>query len=255
MAVLEPKASSEVREYLFDWGPFLGDDTIATSEVTVSGITLDSDTNDTTTATYWLSGGTDGSVARVTNTITTAGGRTETEVHSIAIRNAAEPVSLSVAKQHLRVLSSDEDSLIALYITTAREWVETYSGHVLVKRPMTQAFRGWAPYLEIFHRPIVEVTGVAYVDQAGADQVLEGYAQTTGRYPFRIYPDDQPAIADNSTITVSFVAGYNPGEEPQVLVQAMLILIAGMYDNRGSIPLETADTAAALCDRVRAMVI
>lgn len=167
----------------------------------------------------------------------------------------AEPITLAEAKAHLRVTSADQDAPIARFIVTAREWVEARSGHILVQRALTQSFSGWAPYLELFYRPIIDVTEIAYKDADGVDQTLADFAQTTGRYPFRIYPDTQPALADNSTITVTFTAGYAPGAEPQLLIQAMLVLIAGMYDNRGSIPNETADTAAALCDKLAAVVI
>lgn len=166
-----------------------------------------------------------------------------------------EPITTAEAKAHLRVTSADEDAVIDRFIVTAREWVETRSGHILVQREMTQAFNAWAPFLELFYRPIVDVTEIAYTDANDAPQTLAGYAQTTDRYPFRIYPDEQPSIADNSSIVATFTAGYAAGEEPQLLIQAMLVLIAGMYDNRGSIPQDTADTAAALCDKLAAVVI
>ena len=167
----------------------------------------------------------------------------------------AEPITTAEAKAHLRVTHTDEDSVIDRFIVTAREWVETRSGHILVQRSLTQSFAKWTPFLELFYRPVVDVTGIAYTDADGADQTLADYAQTTDRYPFRIYPDDRPAIAENSTIVVTFTAGYAPGDEPQLLIQAMLVLIAGMYGNRGSIPQETADTAGALCDKLAAVVI
>ena len=251
----EAKRPNEVRDYVIDWSVYLDGDTIATSDVTVEGVTLDSDANDDTTVTVWLSGGTDGTFARITNTITTAGGRTETEVFTVRIRATSEPVSLAVAKAHLRVTDDSEDGIICGYLRTAREWVEAYSGHILVKRSVTQSFGKWAPFLELFYRPIIEVTEIAYTDADDAAQTLADYAQTTGRYPFRIYPDEQPSIAENSSITVTFTAGYDEGDEPQILVQAILVLIAGMFDNRGSIPEATANTAAALCDKVRAPVI
>lgn len=249
----EAKRPNEVRDYEVDWSAFLGEDTIATSDVTVSGVTLDSDTNDTTSVTVWVSGGTAGTLARVTNTITTTGGRTETEIFTISI-STPEPISLATAKAHLRVLDDSEDSLISCWITTAREWVEDYSGHMLVQREVSQSFDGFSSYFELFYRPVVDVDPIAYVDADGADQTLADFAQTTGRYPFRVYPDEQPSIEDNSSVTVTYTAGYAEGEEPQKLIQAMLILIAGMHANRGSIPDETAKTAMWLCDQHRKLL-
>lgn len=69
-----------VKDYTEDWSDWLpSGDTISDSTWTVvSGdVTIDSDSNTTTTTTVWLSGGTLGTWAKVTNHITTAAGREE----------------------------------------------------------------------------------------------------------------------------------------------------------------------------------
>lgn len=72
------KDPESVLDYQIDWSTWLGSDTIASSSwVIPTGITEDSDSNTTTTATVWLSGGTAGTTYTVTNRIVTAGGRTE----------------------------------------------------------------------------------------------------------------------------------------------------------------------------------
>ena len=58
----------------------------------------------------------------------------------------AEPVSVDTAKLHLRVTDTSEDTLIGGYITAAREWVENYTGQILVQREVVQPFRmGFRP--------------------------------------------------------------------------------------------------------------
>ncbi len=66
-------------DYVFDWSAWLAGDTITgTPVVTVDpGLNLDLQTNDTTTVTVWLSGGTVGQVYKVSCRITTAAGRTD----------------------------------------------------------------------------------------------------------------------------------------------------------------------------------
>jgi len=72
------KDPDAVLDYVVDWSDWLGTDTISSSSWTVpTGITKDSDTNTTTTATIWLSGGTEGAEYRVTNQIVTTDGRTD----------------------------------------------------------------------------------------------------------------------------------------------------------------------------------
>lgn len=65
-------------DYQVNWATWLGSDTIVTSTWTVeTGLTKDSISNTTTTATVWLSGGTVDETYEVVNTIVTTGGRTD----------------------------------------------------------------------------------------------------------------------------------------------------------------------------------
>lgn len=76
-------------DYQFDWADWLGDDTISNSIwVVPTGITKESDTHDDTTATIWLSGGTDGQRYGVVNYVTTVGGRTEDKKLTVVIKSA-----------------------------------------------------------------------------------------------------------------------------------------------------------------------
>lgn len=80
------KDTDEVLDFQIDWSTWLGSDTISTSTWTVpSGITKNSDTNTTTTATIWLSGGVVGEVYEVQNRIVTDGGRTADDVIFVTV--------------------------------------------------------------------------------------------------------------------------------------------------------------------------
>lgn len=75
------------KDYGFDWSAWLGTDTITASTWTLpSGITSYAESNTTTVATVWLSGGTHGQDYLVTNQITTAGGRIEQRSLKIQVR-------------------------------------------------------------------------------------------------------------------------------------------------------------------------
>lgn len=83
-AVKDPSA---VLDYQFDWSAWLDDDTIATSTWTVpTGLTKASESNTTTTATVWLSGGTAGASYTLVNRIVTAGGRTDERTLTVRCR-------------------------------------------------------------------------------------------------------------------------------------------------------------------------
>ncbi|MGE0460880.1 MAG: hypothetical protein AB7Q16_05885 [Vicinamibacterales bacterium] len=75
-------------DYPIDWSDWLGADTITGTPVwTVpAGLTLAAESNTTTTATAWLSGGTDGVDYIVECKITTVGGRVDERSIRIAVR-------------------------------------------------------------------------------------------------------------------------------------------------------------------------
>lgn len=75
-------------DYQVDWSEWLAGDTISSSSwVVPSGLTNESATNSTTTATLWVSGGTKGSQYTVTNRIVTAAGRTVDRSFKIKVVN------------------------------------------------------------------------------------------------------------------------------------------------------------------------
>lgn len=81
------KDPDAVLDYEIDWATWLGDDTISASEWTVpAGITKDSDSNTTTTATIWLSGGTVETTYALVNHITTTAGRENDQTIKIIMR-------------------------------------------------------------------------------------------------------------------------------------------------------------------------
>jgi hypothetical protein len=76
-------------DYKFDWTDWLGADTIASATFDVeagSGIVKDTQSNDTSSATVWLSGGTVGMSATVTCHIVTAVGRQDDRSFTVFVQ-------------------------------------------------------------------------------------------------------------------------------------------------------------------------
>lgn len=72
------KDPSAILDYSIDWSLWLNGDTIQSSSWTVpQGLTKASETNNSTSATVWLSGGILGQTYTVTNRVTTTNGRTD----------------------------------------------------------------------------------------------------------------------------------------------------------------------------------
>jgi uncharacterized phiE125 gp8 family phage protein len=172
----------------------------------------------------------------------------------------AEPITLAQAKAQCRVTDSSEDALITSYIVAARDWVEQYTGHILVQRALTKTFSEFWDYLELPYRPVVSITNIAYTDTAGAAQTLLPGVLVATSYPYRIRPVDAwPAIQTYSPVVVTYTAGYAAGTEPQALLQAILMLVSHYHTNRGAMleaPIQEIPLAVtSLCDRYRVPVM
>src|SRR3546814_4701573 len=97
----------------------------------------------------------------------------------------AEPVTLALAKAHCRIDPSDtdHDEVLATYIQAAREWVEDFTGLVLVSRPFTKAVEAFGSYVQLDRRPVTAVESIAYLDTDGAEQPFTDFTinLATGR--------------------------------------------------------------------------
>jgi hypothetical protein len=80
------KDPDAILDYAVDWSRWLAGDTIASSVwIVPTGLAKATESNTTTKAIVWLSGGVEGQTYTVTNRITTATGRTEDRSFTIRV--------------------------------------------------------------------------------------------------------------------------------------------------------------------------
>src|SRR3546814_5094770 len=133
------------------------------------------------------------------------------------VQTCALPISLALAKAHCRIDPSDtdHDEVLATYIQAAREWVEDFTGLVLVSRPFTKAVEAFGSYVQLDRRPVTAVESIAYLDTDGAEQPFTDF--TINLATGRVYASQWPAIGRNGYATVTYTAGYAPEEVPVAL--------------------------------------
>ena len=157
---------------------------------------------------------------------------------------ATEPVSTSEAKAHLRVDTTDEDTLIASYVSAAVKYIETQTGPLITQTWDYKVNREW-PLVDNYYSiylpfsPVQSVTSVSYVDIDGNTQTLSaGLYQTVlsapNPYLTKAYNQDWPQIRDiPDAITVRFVAGYtNAASVPAPIKSAFLLMVGRLYEHR-----------------------
>jgi uncharacterized phiE125 gp8 family phage protein len=146
-----------------------------------------------------------------------------------------EPISLEEAKLHLRVENVEDDTLIALLISSAREAVEKFLGWKIPERQFEIVLDR---YPEMPYRfPIRPVQSVESIVCFLADGTSVELADETfrlsadGSLLVDSWPDGTPRGYDALAITVT--AGTDP--VPASWKQAMLLLIGHWYEHRESV--------------------
>jgi uncharacterized phiE125 gp8 family phage protein len=181
---------------------------------------------------------------------------------------AAEPVTLTLAKQHLRVDFSDDDALITGLITTARQFAENVMNRAIYNQTYVLSldqfnYGDWRSTIPMERRNplkfsalwesmalrlsmprLVSVTSITYLDVTGTQQTLDysTYNVDINSEPARIVPAINLTWPTTDyyvpgSVQVTYVAGtWGDGVTvdncPMPVKQAILLLIGHFYSNR-----------------------
>ncbi len=159
---------------------------------------------------------------------------------------AAEPITLSEAKSHIRVDTAFDDTLITGYIKTAREWVEDYIDRALITQRLVMTLDTFPEEIELPRPPMVTVGTATAVTVTFVTGEAGGTA-TLATTDYRVDRDSTPGIIrntyagswpshliDKNSVTVSWWAGYGSAADvPQRAKTAMLMCVHELYEKRG----------------------
>ena len=156
----------------------------------------------------------------------------------------SEPIALSEAKLFLKVDTSDDDALIGTIISSAREYVENFTGYQLLSATYTQyldKFPNKNTAIELLMNPVSAVTHVKYYDSNNTLQTwnTSNYDTDLKGKPARITLANNatfPTVYDRTNaVEIKFVAGYASTSAtgfPKQLLNAMYLIIGHLYENR-----------------------
>ncbi len=156
----------------------------------------------------------------------------------------SEPIALSEAKLFLKVDTSDDDALIGTIISSAREYVENFTGYQLLSATYTQyldKFPNKNTAIELLMNPVSAVTHVKYYDSDNTLQTwnTSNYDTDLKGKPARITLANDatfPTVYDRTNaVEIKFVAGYASTSAtgfPKQLLNAMYLIIGHLYENR-----------------------
>jgi uncharacterized phiE125 gp8 family phage protein len=144
---------------------------------------------------------------------------------------ASEPLSLSEAKDFLRVEGTADDTFIGELITVAREAAEVYLRASLITQSWMLVYDDYAPSkTPLPFGPVQSITSVTLVARDETTTLLDSssYYLTAGNR--HVMFDATPV---SHQVEIVYVAGFGAASDvPSPIKQGMLHHIATMYDDR-----------------------
>ena len=157
---------------------------------------------------------------------------------------AIEPISLTEAKKHLRLVITDadaatytdEDAKITALIVSAREYVETVTRRALITQTWDAVIDDFPATKEISlpYPPLQSVTSVSYLNTDGNAASFTDFTADLFGHKIKLnYESEWPETRDESVITIRFICGYGATADavPVSIRQAMLLLIGHWHLN------------------------
>ncbi len=168
---------------------------------------------------------------------------------------AAEPVTLTEAKEHLRVDHTADDTLISAMIAASRGYCEEWTARAFVTQTWELVIDDF-PAVEIMipRPPLQSVTSIKFDDGNGIEQTVGtlDYAVDNVSQPGWVVPSTSGWPTDVwdgiNSVRIRYVAGYDPGTNspidlaanvPASLKAAMLLYLGQLYDQREDIVVGT----------------
>jgi len=162
------------------------------------------------------------------------------------------PVTLTEAKDHLRVTTTVSDAYITALINAATESAETYTRRALITQTWDVFIDEFSDTMEM-PKGVLQSATITYVDTDGATQTLDTsvYTVDTDSDPGVIrlaYGQSWPSTRDQAhAVTIRIVCGYGAASDvPITIRQAMLIHISHLYESREPVIIGTSVTSVPM---------
>jgi uncharacterized phiE125 gp8 family phage protein len=156
---------------------------------------------------------------------------------------AEEPITLTLARTHVKAQTTAEDALLQAWITAAREQAEAFIGRALITQTWDMSFDAFGcGEIDIPLPPLQSVTFVKYYDEAGVEQTLatSSYHVDSRSVLGRVVLDDAASWPSTdvrpNAVTIRFVCGYGlAAAVPQSIKAAMLLMLTDLDQHRGEV--------------------
>jgi uncharacterized phiE125 gp8 family phage protein len=168
---------------------------------------------------------------------------------------ATEPITLAEAKAHLKVDTTDDDTLIGTLIFAARSRAELLTSRAFISQGWTLWLDAWpCGAIEIPIAPLQNIASITVYAPDDSANVLDAsaYQIDAASAPARVALKETALPPLNlrriNAIEIVFTAGYGDAESdvPSPIREATVELVADSYANRGDVSGDTPLGAMAL---------
>lgn len=161
----------------------------------------------------------------------------------VVTKAAAEILTTSEVKTHLKVDTSADDTLIDNLIKAATESAQIFTNRYFIDTILSQYGDKWSDLDTLFKSPVSGLTRVEYYDTDDVLTTLASAVYTLDmvQQPARIglNPNQSfPAVFDKlNTVSCTYTVGYgtSASDVPEGIRQATLLTIGNWYENRQNV--------------------
>jgi uncharacterized phiE125 gp8 family phage protein len=153
-----------------------------------------------------------------------------------------EPITTVFAKTHLKedLTDATNDAYIASLVTTARRYLEEFTGYNCMEQTWEKYLDGWPSDGVIFlHKtPVSVIEKVEYYASKEATEYKEldvaNYEKDIISLPARVKINSAPKLDERlNAVKVTFKAGHASADNVDPIAKyAILLLVGSMYENR-----------------------
>ena len=149
-------------------------------------------------------------------------------------------ITTAEAKQHLKVDTSADDTLIDDLVQAATESAQIFTNRYFTNTTLNQFGDNWCDLSTLFKSPVSSVVHIKYYDSDNTQQTLATsvYQKDLEHQPSRIglKPNQSfPSLAGRiNAVECQYVVGYGSAasDVPTAIKQAVLLTVGNWYENR-----------------------